>query len=94
MLVGCGWGSSSYGYSAPRSYGYYGYAPRTYGYAPRRYSYDGYAPRTYGYAPRYLRRSRTTADVWVGAATATGVGAVTATEVCVATDTEGLALAA
>ena len=42
---GSGWGSSSYGYSAPRSYGYYGYAPRTYGYAPRRYGYYGYAPR-------------------------------------------------
>ena len=38
---GWGWGSSSYGYSAPRSYGYYGYAPR-------RYSYSGYAPRYYG----------------------------------------------
>lgn len=27
----CGWGYGSYGYAAPRTYGYYGYAPRYYG---------------------------------------------------------------
>ena len=37
---GWGWGSSSYGYSAPRSYGYYGYAARTYGYAPRYFTVE------------------------------------------------------
>ena len=50
---GWGWGSSSYGYSAPRSYGYYGYAPRTYGYAPRYYGEAYYGRRLgwrgYGY---------------------------------------------
>ena len=50
---GWGWGSSSYGYSAPRSYGYYGYAPRTYGYAPRYYGGAYYGRRLgwrgYGY---------------------------------------------
>jgi hypothetical protein len=35
-----GWGARSYGYTAPRTYGYYGYAPR--------YRYYGYAPRYYG----------------------------------------------
>ena len=48
-----GWGSSSSGYSAPRSYGYYGYAPRTYGYAPRYYGGAFYGRRLgwrgYGY---------------------------------------------
>jgi hypothetical protein len=50
---GWGWGSSSYGYSTPRSYGYYGYAPRTYGYAPRYYGGAYYGRRLgwrgYGY---------------------------------------------
>jgi hypothetical protein len=52
-LCGWGWGSSSHGYSAPRSYGYYGYAPRTYGYAPRTYGGAYYGRRLgwrgYGY---------------------------------------------
>jgi len=42
-----GWGSSSYGYSAPRSYGY---APRTYGgaYYGRRLGWRGYRYRGIG----------------------------------------------
>jgi hypothetical protein len=48
-----GWGTRTYGYTAPRSYGYYGYAPRTYGYygyaAPRRFGYYGYAPSYRGF---------------------------------------------
>ena len=48
---GSGWGYGSYGYAAPRTYGYYGYAPRSYGYygysVPRTYGYYGYAPRYY-----------------------------------------------
>jgi hypothetical protein len=51
-----GWGTSSYGYSAPRSYGYYGYAPRTYGYAPSSYGYYGYAPRRFYGGAYYGRR--------------------------------------
>ena len=49
---GSGRGFGSYGYAAPRTYGYYGYAPRSYGYygyaVPRTYGYYGYAPRYYG----------------------------------------------
>ena len=62
---GWGWGSSSYGYSAPRL------------------AYLHLAPTATHLA---TTAEPITADVWVGA--------VTATEVGVATDTEGLALAA
>ena len=49
-----GWRYGSYGYSAPRSYGYFGYAPRYYRgyyYGPRWRGYGYGAWR--GYAYRY-----------------------------------------
>jgi hypothetical protein len=52
-----GWGyrdtsytaAPSYGYAAPRTYGYYGYTPRSYG-------YYGYSPAYYGGYGLYGRR--------------------------------------
>jgi hypothetical protein len=48
-----GWGSGygGYGYVAPRTYGYYGYAPRYYGhaYGPRWRGYGYGRWRGYGY---------------------------------------------